>query len=284
MQKARALSIVLLVCLAAPAVFSQAPPSFEVASVRLNSEFLPATSGLQIRAEQVEAIAYPVRSLIAAAYGATRIEGAPDWTNRERYDIRARAPRPSSRQEMLQMLQTLLAERFQLKARRETRTMDTYGLVFAKGDNSLGSGMHPVKVDCETNTITDGPDSGLFPGVERPRCGTVAVGITMVSGPVLSRNRYAGFTMQRLADSFSGAAGRPVFDRTGLTGTFDVQLNYIRENPPGPWFSERREGAPMPDGVSFRDAIKQQLALDLRSERGPVEFLVIDAIERPKPN
>ena len=90
--------------------------------------------------------------------------------------------------------------------------------------------------------------------------------------------------MERLAQTLSGGAGRPVFDRTGLTGTFDVELKYIYDQPPSPFFSEQRAGAPAPNGVSLRDAIKQQLGLDLRSERGPVAFFVIDSIERPAEN
>ena len=290
-QKVRALATVLLVCLAAQAAQSQAPLTFEVASVRLHSE-PPAIGpgapirGVEIRTEQFEANNYPLTSLITLAHGVVggRLEGAPEWVRNENYDIRAKAPKPSSRQDMLQMLQTLLAERFQLKAHRETRTMDIYGLVLVKADNSLGPGMHPVKVDCETNTITEGPDPGLFPRDARPACGSTRVGITMVSGPVLLKNAYAAATMERFATGLSGSLGRPVFDRTGLTGTFDIELNYIREMPPGPGFSERPAGAPAPEGVSLRDALKQQLGLDLRSERGPVEYFVIDSISRPAAN
>jgi uncharacterized protein (TIGR03435 family) len=279
------------VCLAAPAVFSQAPLSFEVASVRLNTGASPVAPGarirgIEIREEQFEATNYPLTALINLAYGVAggRLEGAPEWVRNENYDIRAKAPKPSSRQEMLQMLQTLLAERFKLLAHRETRTMDVYGLVLVRADNSLGPGMHPVKVNCETNTITEGPDPGLFPRDARPACGNTRVGITMVSGPVLMKNAYAAATMERFATGLSGSLGRPVFDRTGLTGTFDIELNYIREVPPGPAFSPRPEGAPAPNGVSLRDALKQQLGLDLRSERGPVEFFVIDSISRPAAN
>jgi len=239
--------------------------------------------GVEIRAEQFEATRYPLISIITLAHGVTggRIEGAPEWARNENYDIRAKAPKPSSRQEMLQMLQTLLAERFRLKAHRETRIMDVYGLVFAKADNSLGTGLHPVKVDCETNKITEDSGPGLFPRDARLPCGNVAVGTAMASGPVLTRNRYSGMTMDRFATGLSGSLGRPVFDRTGLTGNFDIELNYIVERPPGPGFSARPDGAPAPNGVSLRDALKQQLGLDIRSERGPVEFFVIDAIEQP---
>jgi len=276
----RALPALAVFCFAAQTVISQTPLSFEVASVRLNSTFPLAGSGVQIQAERFEATQYPVLPLIAQAYGASRIEGAPDWASSERYDIRAKAPGPSSRQEMLQMLQTLLAERFRLKAHRETRTMDIYGLIVAK-PGALGTGLHPVTVDCETNEITEGPDPKIFPGA-RPRCGNSLVSMRLVSGPVLTTSRYAATTIEKLAVGFSGGVGRPVFDRTGLSGMFDVELQYIREMPPGPFLSAPSREPPQ--GPTLREAIKEQLGLDLRSERGPVEYFVIDSIDRPTSN
>ena len=279
---------VALVCLAVPAALSQTPLSFEVASVRLNST-LPMAGpgvqirGVQIRAEQFEATRYPLRALIALAHGVTRIEGAPDWTQTENYDIRAKAPKPSSRQEMLQMLQTLLAERFHLRAHREVRTMDIYGLVFARPDNSLGPTLHRVTVDCETNRITEGVDPGIFPRDARLPCGQISVRTALAAGPALNTQRHSAVTIHRLAETLSGGVGRPVFDRTGLAGTFDVELSFVREMPSVPGITFPPAAQP-PQGVSLRDAIKQQLGLDLRSERGPVEFFVIDAIRQPDPN
>ena len=76
----RALTTVTFVCVAVQIALAQTPLSFEVASVRLNTAFPPISSGVQIRAEQFEANGYSLRSLIALAYGISRIDGAPDWT------------------------------------------------------------------------------------------------------------------------------------------------------------------------------------------------------------
>jgi len=230
----RALTTVAFVCLAARIALSQTPLSFEVASVRLNTAFPPMGSEVQIRPEQFEATQYPLLSIISLAHGISRIEGAPEWLQTQRYDIRARAPKPSSRAEVLQMLQTLLAERFRLKARRETRTMDVYGLIVAKPD-SLGPGMHPVKVDCETNQITEGPDPKIFPG-SRPRCGNALVSTRMVSGPVLITRRQAAVTMK--------TRGRPLRrratcvrqnwpDRNVRRGA-EIHPRYAAQSVPGP--------------------------------------------------
>ena len=105
----------------------------------------------------------------------------------------------------------------------------------------------------------------------------------MVAGPSITTSKRAAVTMEQLAISLGGGVGRPVIDRTGLNGMFDAELTYVTDNPAGS-FPPPSKLQPPPDGVSFRDAIKQQLGLDLRSERGPVEFLVIDSIERPTPN
>jgi uncharacterized protein (TIGR03435 family) len=104
----------------------------------------------------------------------------------------------------------------------------------------------------------------------------------MVSGPTIVRNSFAALPVERLASMLSaGTLGRPVIDRTGLTGTFDVELEYITEAtgaPGAPVVTER------PNGVSLRDALKEQLGLDLRPDRGSIEFLVIDSIARPTPD
>lgn len=95
-------------------------------------------------------------------------------------------------------------------------------------------------------------------------------------------NRFAAVTMAQLATAFEGGIGRPVVDRTGFTGTFDAELTFVRDTPLS--VAAPKGNNPLLDGVSYRDAIKQQLGLDLRSERGPVEVLVIDAVERPTPD
>ena len=183
---------------------------------------------------------------------------------------------------MLAMLQTLLAQRFALKTHRETREMDIYALVIARSDGTTGSKLLPVIVDCETNTLADSSGSGFFPRDARPACGMSTQSLIMAAGPQLATSRYAAMTIERLALGMGGGVGRPVIDRTGLTGQFDVEITYVREMAPGP-FMAPASGKPV-DGLSYRDAIKEQLGLELRAERGPVDFLVIDSIQPPTPD
>ena len=273
-----------VVTLAAALVGRAQAPSFEVASVRLSESLPPPGSiGAVIRPDQFDAPSYPLQALVSLAHGIStaRITGWPEWTRSVRYDVRAKTGKPSTRPEVLAMLQTLLAERFSLKVHRETREMDIYALIVAK-PGAIGPKLQRVEVDCETKKLLDGSGPGLFPPDARPACGISLNTVRLVAGPSITISRRAAWTMEQMALGLGGGVGRPVIDRTGLSGTFDAELTYVTENPPS--FPQPTKPQPPPDGVWLRDAIRQQLGLDLRSERGPVEFLVIDSIERPTPN
>ena len=281
----RTMSLAVVV-MCAGVLFAQAAPSFEVASVTPSTSLPPpGSSGVQIGPEQFDAPSYPLQALVSLAHGMSgaRITGWPEWTRTARYDVRAKTGKPSTRQEVLAMLQTLLAQRFSLKVHRETRQMDIYALVVAK-DGVTGPKLQRVEVDCETKKLLDGSGPGLFPPDARPACGINLRTVRMVAGPSITTSARAAVTMEQLAIGLGGGVGRPVVDRTGLNATFDAELTYVTENPAGPFFPQPSSTQRPPDGVSLRDAIRQQLGLDLRSERGPVEFLVIDAIERPTLN
>jgi uncharacterized protein (TIGR03435 family) len=285
-MRTTAVAIVFAAFVAHGPVLTQtpAPLAFDVTSVKRNQSITAPSVGLQIRPEQLEAIWYPVQALVIQAYdvSAARIVGLPDWTRTERYDVRAKTSRPSTRQEVLSMLQTLLAERFALKIHREVRDMDVYALVLARPDGGPGPKLQRVVVNCETNKLEAGSGPGLYPSNARPPCGNMISNARAVAGPTIVRNRFAAITMESLAATLSaGSVGRPVIDRTGLAGTFDVDLDYLTESVGAP-------GAPTvtepPEGVSLRDALKQQLGIELRPDRGAVEFLVIDSIARPTPD
>ena len=260
--------------------------SFEVASVRLSESLPPPGSvGAVIRPDQFDAPSYPLQALVSLAHGISnaRITGWPEWTRTARYDVRAKTGKPSTRQDVLAMLQTLLAQRFSLKMHRETREMDVYALILAK-PGATGPKLQPVAVDCETKKLLDGSGPGLFPPDARPACGNVLRTVRMVAGPAMTSSKHAAWTMGQLAVSLGAGVGRPVIDQTGLSGMFDAELTYVTENPPSEFFRPPTTPQPTPDGVSLRDAVRQQLGLDLRSERGPVEFLVVDSIQRPTAN
>ena len=140
----------LLALLAAGALplASQTPPRFEVLSVNPNRD-ADASMGMRVTADRVTATANLLIEVIRNAYQIdyTRIIGAPDWTNRERFDVSATMPSSTNRQQIGAMLQSLLADRFALKAHRETRPLRVYVLSKADGGGRT-PGLRPSTVDC----------------------------------------------------------------------------------------------------------------------------------------
>ncbi len=95
--------------------------------------------------------------------------------------------------------------------------------------------------------------------------------------------RGGGATMAMLASLLEGPAQRLVIDRTGLTGRWDYEVNYTPDRsqmPPGVELPPSID----PNGPSLFTALEEQLGLELRPARGPVEVLVIDSVQQPTPN
>jgi uncharacterized protein (TIGR03435 family) len=256
--------------------------AFEAASIKPNESATGYGGAPLIRPGQFGAAWYSLHALVSFAYEVpgSRITGWPEWTRSARYDIQARTGKPTTRAELLAMLRTLLADRFSLKTHSEIREGDVYALIVRASDGAVGPKLRRVIVDCTTMKLAEGSGPGLFPREARPACGGMTQ--SSVIGGVGVADRFAAITMAQLATALEGGVGRPVVDKTGLTGTFDAELTFIRDTPPS--VTVPTGNSPLLDGMSYRDAIKQQLGLDLRSERGPVEVLVIDAIARPTPD
>ena len=286
---------------------SPAAPAFDVASVR------PNTSGDFRRAigpgpgGRFQSLNNTLRALVAYAYGVDmaradlQVTGGPSWTDRDRFDIDATAPGGSATPaQAREMLRTLLAERFKLLAHRETREVATYDLVLDRDDRRLGPRLRVSAIDCEARRAAArrgglppapaGPPPD--PATVRPVCG-------LRQGPA----RFAGdaVSMNQLASALGPAAGRIVFDRTGLTGYYDVDLGWTpgQEQAPRPVLAGQNGGAPPAvvdpvlaerlDAVPLSapaifTAIREQLGLRLEGSRGAVEVVVIDAAEHPLPN
>ena len=175
------------------------------------------------------------------------------------------------------MLRALLVVRFALKTRVESRTMDIYALVVAKPDRQLGPKLQSVSVDCTTRRLTDTSKPGLFPPDSRPDCGaTLASGV--VGGGGATSRKTSAITMAAFATSLEPRVGRPVIDRTGLDGTFDLELQLTNNaRPPSisPDVQLTLNQSPLVN------ALREQLGLTLRAERAPVNVLVIESINKP---
>jgi uncharacterized protein (TIGR03435 family) len=218
--------------------------------------------------------------LIQNAFGVLNFQilAAPDWLSSERYVIDAKmdavtadALQKLGREDRIlarqQMLQALLADRFKLTIHRETRELPVYLLVVAKN----GSKLQQAKPG---DTYASGATG---------RGGAMGPGMSTSSSRFSSSITAHGIPISALIPSLARPLGRPVLDRTGLTGNFDFTLKFATDRP-GP--DDTLNGQPMPnsDLPFLFEAIQQQLGLKLESGKGPVEVIVIDHVDRPSGN
>jgi uncharacterized protein (TIGR03435 family) len=259
------------------AAHAQTPgvPVFEVASVKANTSGSPGSSGHTGRGS-VTFTNFTTRSLISNAYDirGNRIVGAPSWIDSERFDVNARAAGDTPDGGLPPMMRTLLADRFKLVVKREIRDEPVYALVPARDDKRVGPNLRP-----STDCIKAAPAAGRAGGT--PDAPALKPGTTAACGSrMLSDNRgttiQSGMkTMADLAGMLRGVGEREVVDRTGLPGTFDFELRYAPDNVRATAADPTQL---LPDVFT---ALQEQLGLKLESQRGPVEYLVIERIERP---
>jgi uncharacterized protein (TIGR03435 family) len=207
-----------------------------------------------------------LRQLIEFAYHVDKfqISGGPGWFESQGFDVLAKPPQSAEadagtrqlsndqRNQLRRRLQALLAERFQLVVHRETKEMPVYALVVAKNGPKL-------------KESTKERDMGGMPG----------------------RVTAEGTPMEGLAEYLTGMLKRPVLDRTGLKGTYDFKLEWTPDPGGLGKLDEEKAGgasAPDPSGPSIFTALQAQLGLKLESQKGPVEFIVIDRAEKPSAN
>lgn len=286
-------AIVAPLTLGALGAKSQAPPSasptFEVASVKPNKSgdgrvLFGMQPGGRFTATNV-----PLRELIRMAYGiqSFQLVGGPDWISSERFDVVAKAegdvPRPvpgGPPGPMFLMVRALLAERFKLAVHNESRELPIYALIVARSDGRLGPQLRASQVDCAA-LIASRPPGGPPPAPpkpgERPPCG-MFMGIGRISAGAVA--------MSQVAMTLSPRVGRVVVDRTGLTGPYEFELEFTPDQLPQ---GVPPPGAPPlppidPNGPSIFTALQEQLGLKLDSQRGPVDVLVVDSVERPTPD
>ncbi|HEX3570182.1 MAG TPA: TIGR03435 family protein [Acidobacteriaceae bacterium] len=233
------------------------------------SEQMPAYEVATIKPVEANGFGTPLRVYIQRAFGIPpnvngRIIG-PDWINNAKYVIRAKPP-DSIRDAMQTMTiaermredslmqQSLLADRFQLKAHLETREMPVYQLVLAKGGSKLKEQPDPAKRRFGMNPF-------LFQGSAMLR------------------------DLIDVLECSPDIGGREVTDKTGLTGLYDISLRWTPvQTAAAPGGGNGIAPSPDVEGASLFTAIEEQLGLKLVPAKGPGQVLVIDHIERPTEN
>ena len=287
--------IVLLLGLAAfsASVFTVAQsPAFEVVSVKPAP---PGTQGGGVQFSPGGRVIWTnvtLKGMVHAAYqrftwDAREIVGGPDWFDEARFDVMAVAPGGLPRvdadgfpSQLLAMFRAVLEDRFKLVARWETRDAPIYHLVMDRADRRLGPNLVPVAVDCET--VNAAILAGT-PPMSRPRRGREC-GFSLTSE--LGSLQGNAVTMAVLARFLSAeGAGRAIVDRTGLSGTFDIDLLFLPELPLGGVSPDQLALDPKFAGrAGLITSVREQLGLKLEPTRGRVDVLVIDHVERPTEN
>jgi len=240
--------------------------SFEVASIKLNTSGL-ASSRTSSRDNGFVATNTTVKFLIISAFNLKdfQLSGGPTWVASDRYDVNARVREGAKYTR--EMLRTLLEERFKLVTHRESRDDAIYSLVVAHADGRLGPRLKP------TATLDCTPGRGANPGGPL----TSPCSFNSSIGDVTGKMSAVGQGLEALAALLGNfGLGRLVVDRTGLTGRYDFELQWS--------YDALRPNADAAGEPGLFTALQEQLGLKLETARGPVEFVVIDSIERPRPD
>jgi uncharacterized protein (TIGR03435 family) len=229
-------------------------PAYDVVSIKPNDHGRGVS--VHINDNIFNAIHISLKELVAQAYG-TRwdlISGGPSWIESNGFDIQAKVldadPHALSKlnnQQRGALLRPMLGERFGLKIHTEVKTLPIYELVVVKGTPKF-SEASPADKDKRWNNATAG-------------------GMIIHNGTLVAHD----VSLSRLIDVVAGQLHREVVDKTGLTGSYDIQLNWTRDDDPSP-----ERSAPY-----LAQALEEQLGLKLVAAKGPVETLVIDHAELP---
>jgi uncharacterized protein (TIGR03435 family) len=289
---------------------------FEAASIK---PFDASGSGpvrMMMAPGRMEASGVPARLLLRQALRVQdyQILNVPDWANTERYSIVAKAPDGASPAGMPTMMTNLLKDRFKMVTHSETRELPIFNLVLARPDGRLGPSLKPTSPECqaELKARLGGPGPGRAGGAAGPGgpggpgapggpggaagfgraggpppppdfnqpspCGSMRMGGGLANA--------SGQQIAQLVTMLAQFSGRPVVDKTGLTGQYDFDLKWSPDpgqgagplGPPPP-------GAPAPqvdpDAPNLYTAVQEQLGLKLENAKGPVDVVVVDRFERP---
>ena len=285
-----------------PAITPQSPAApretFEVTSIRLRASVAPGGRGgpgpdgqepkcygsIQIDPRRLALTNMMLYRIITLAYGKScygfesmdLLSGGPAWVTADRYDLEATLPQGTPSYTLQQfdadrggvetsdatrvqaMLQALLADRFRLVVRRETREVPGYVLSVGKGGPRLTAWKEGEPVSL--GAVTGGPNS---------------------NGEWRSIVRGAKLSMPKLAKQLVLVTTRPVVDRTGIVGDFNYNIEFAPLTPPP---DSVLRGRPIVSGPPLSTALEETMGLHLEPARIPIEFLLIERVERPSEN
>jgi uncharacterized protein (TIGR03435 family) len=256
--------------------------SFDVASIKKNDTC--ASGGQRASPGRLDFSCVPVRALLVKAYGSLRgdafhlgtirVLGGPSWIDNERYDVSVKAEGRATLLEMEgPMLIGMLEDRFHLKAHTEPRDTPVYELRLMEGPSKL----RPIQEgSCKPLDVEAPPESGD----PTHYCG---LGHSHQEGRAITQELY-GVTMAELANRYLLIyAGEYVVDRTGLSGRFDMRLEFQRSVPLRVNGVEASSGEVEPGAPTIFTAL-HGFGLKLVSAKAPIDVVVVDEIQRPSEN
>jgi uncharacterized protein (TIGR03435 family) len=263
-------------------VYAQSPiarTSFDVATVRpvppQQYQANRITGGPGSKdPEQLTLTGFSLKSLILKAYGITESQlSGPAWINSNVYDIAAKVPPATTKEQLNMMLQSLLTERFRLTLHHEERAVPVYFLIVDKNGPKLTKAAEPVEQADLSRKVPDKDGYyDLRPGVPN------FVGISTPGGGVRVSARAQ--TMTELARNLGIQLDRPVIDKTELGLKYDFRLGFSTQGlrmARLPDTAPKEAADPEPD---LFQALQQQLGLKLESGKELLEFLVIDSADK----
>jgi uncharacterized protein (TIGR03435 family) len=284
------------------------PPVFEVASVKVAEPFTPGIGrgpGVMRGCGKpdpamVHCNGVTLKTLVMRAYDVKtyQVQG-PDWIGTESYDVMAKVPEGVPADKVPAMLQALLAERFGVKLHKETRILPAYELGVAKGG--------PKLKEIDTAKLPGMPEPGAGPSPPEGRRGPPSVS-SMPAGAMMimfnsngARTFRGNMTMAQLTNYFTNSLDRPVFDNTGLKGTYEIELSYLADGTDGMGLGMAGGPGPEPgpaaaatggrgDAAGPQDAnapiatlfqaVQQTLGLKLDPKKAPVDMIVVDSANK----
>jgi len=246
------------------------PLTYDVVSVKASS---PDARGMAWgpTPDGVKMVNVSFVSIMEDAYGLDnanddQVIGLPQWTKDAHFDLQAKvAPEDAAAfnaltdEEKDAMLRAALEDRFKLKAHHEVKQLPIYALVVAKGGSKL--------------KVADPADT--YPNGIKMKDHESGAGMmeTRMMGK-LSSAAFQGCMIDRLVPVLTGAAGRTVVDKTGLTGKYDFKIEWTPD-----WVKDDSGTAPR-----LFTALQEQLGLKLEPDKGPVDSVVVDHVEKPSAN
>jgi uncharacterized protein (TIGR03435 family) len=273
--------VIFILTTALTALPTAQPLTFDAASIKENRS---GASGVNIAWQpggRLIATNVTLEILIQIAFGGTvplpRTQlafaegwiGGSDFLRAAHYDVIAVAPDHPDAEQMPIMLRGLLEERFNLKAHYETRNVPSYALVMARQDKPFGPRLRKAEAEC----VSPPPPQPTSPGDLTP---TPCI-LRNVPGKAVGR----AVTMGRLVSLLPNWIGdrRPVEDRTGLSGAFDLDLDWTpAQSPLG------QAGPSDPDAPTLFTALQEQLGLKLETTHTDVQVVVVDRADKPTPD